>query len=199
MPYLKFNLNNGTDYSFELEQTAATLGRALDCEILIENAFISKKHSMFKMVAPGVYEIIDLGGKNGTYVNGGRVQRHTLRDGDELYFGGQVRAVYQQQSAAVAAHKTESKGEKVKPVVRKLGADAFEGAGETSPLDPNEFTSTQTVAARHPDKDVEKVDPVDLLESLIRRARKGEKGEDLLSDLEHLRDLIGSSNPKSNS
>jgi len=191
MPFLKFNLNNGSDYSFELEQTEATLGRALDSEILIENAFISKKHAMFKMVAPGVYEIIDLGGKNGTYVNGVRVQRHTLREGDELYFGGQIRALYQQESATVTARKAEAKGESIKPAVRKLGADAFAGAGETTPLDPSEFTSTQTVSARHPDEDAEKVDPMNLIESVIRRARKGEKGEDLLADLEHVRDLIG--------
>jgi pSer/pThr/pTyr-binding forkhead associated (FHA) protein len=32
--------------------------------------------------------IVDLGSTNGTFVNGERVQRHTLRPGDEIRIGG---------------------------------------------------------------------------------------------------------------
>src|SRR5690606_39444927 len=37
-----------------------------------------------------ILEVADLGSKNGTFVNGRRVERASLRDGDELRFGEAV-------------------------------------------------------------------------------------------------------------
>ncbi|MBM4385801.1 MAG: FHA domain-containing protein [Deltaproteobacteria bacterium] len=56
-------------------------GRAPECEIVLADAGVSRKHAQFSRTASG-YEVSDLGSVNGIYVNGHRTKRHTLQVGD---------------------------------------------------------------------------------------------------------------------
>lgn len=59
------------------------LGRAGDCDIQIISDGVSRQHA--KVVAQdGGYVLVDLRSNNGTYVGEQRVERHVLRDGEEL-------------------------------------------------------------------------------------------------------------------
>lgn len=60
-----------------------TIGRSADCEISIPTEEVSRRHAMLKLAADGVV-VEDLGSANGTFINGERVQRGTLKPGDEL-------------------------------------------------------------------------------------------------------------------
>ncbi|CAH1394275.1 unnamed protein product [Nezara viridula] len=56
--------------------TGGTLGREGDHDVLIPDQLVSKMHCKFQYVKKGrlyIYELIDLGSKNGTYVNGKRL------------------------------------------------------------------------------------------------------------------------------
>jgi pSer/pThr/pTyr-binding forkhead associated (FHA) protein len=56
-------------------------GRAPECEIVLADAGVSRRHAQFSRTASG-YEVSDLGSVNGIFVNGQRTKRHTLQVGD---------------------------------------------------------------------------------------------------------------------
>jgi FHA domain-containing protein/uncharacterized protein DUF1707 len=68
-----------------------TIGRADACRLVIASPSVSRRHAVLKRTDDG-FEVRDLGSTNGTWVNGWRVERATVRDGDVLQIG-EVRVV----------------------------------------------------------------------------------------------------------
>jgi len=67
----------------ELQPGVTTIGRSVDSDIKIDNAGVSAHHA--KIIHEGNEIIIeDTASRNGTFVNGQRIGRRTLRDGDEV-------------------------------------------------------------------------------------------------------------------
>ncbi len=64
----------------------ATVGRALDNDIVLESNDVSRHHVRVEP-AGTLLRLIDLGSTNGTRVNGRRIQEHLLRDGDMIELG----------------------------------------------------------------------------------------------------------------
>lgn len=62
------------------------LGRAPDNDIVLEDDTITSHHARID-VRRDRYRVLDLGSRNGTFVNDTRVQIHELRDGDVLRLG----------------------------------------------------------------------------------------------------------------
>ena len=74
----------------ELGEGEHTLGRGLDCEVRIDASGVSRNHARIAVTAADT-AIIDLGSKNGTWVNGERTSGLTpLKDGDEIVLGTAV-------------------------------------------------------------------------------------------------------------
>lgn len=67
----------------QLDEGETTLGRATEAKIAVNDNRISRKHLSIR-VNSGVATITDLGSTNGTFVNGKRIQTHTLKDGDKI-------------------------------------------------------------------------------------------------------------------
>jgi hypothetical protein len=65
---------------------AATIGRALDNDLVIPSTDVSRHHARLEQVSGG-YRIVDLGSTNGTLVNGRRVTEQVLAPGDILTLG----------------------------------------------------------------------------------------------------------------
>ena len=64
----------------------AVLGRSRECEIRLADVNISRRHA--EVLHQGeAYWIVDLGSMNGTLVNGKRIARERLRDGDRITLG----------------------------------------------------------------------------------------------------------------
>lgn len=59
------------------------MGRADDCEIVLSDVGVSRRHARF-VVSGGEVRVEDTGSGNGTFVRGKRVDREVLRDGDEV-------------------------------------------------------------------------------------------------------------------
>lgn len=76
----------GQGRTYPLSFTDATIGRALDNEVVIDSSDISRHHARLEP-AGSVLRLVDLGSTNGTRVNGRRVSDHLLRDGDLIEFG----------------------------------------------------------------------------------------------------------------
>jgi pSer/pThr/pTyr-binding forkhead associated (FHA) protein len=63
-----------------------TVGRATRADFVVDAALVSRLHCRLAAGA-GEIEAVDLESTNGTYVNGERVARAMLKDGDKLRVG----------------------------------------------------------------------------------------------------------------
>ena len=63
-----------------------TVGRAPRADFVVDAAMVSRLHCQLA-AGPGEIEATDLQSTNGTYVNGERVARASLKDGDRLRVG----------------------------------------------------------------------------------------------------------------
>ena len=62
------------------------IGRAEDCHLRPQSDQVSRHHAVI-LVEEGFVAIRDFGSRNGTYVNGERVDRGVLNPGDEVMIG----------------------------------------------------------------------------------------------------------------
>lgn len=70
-----------------LPGTLKTLGRAPRADFVVDAALVSRVHCRFTLNDVNELELEDLGSTNGTFVNGKKVMRTTLSDGDKLTIG----------------------------------------------------------------------------------------------------------------
>jgi pSer/pThr/pTyr-binding forkhead associated (FHA) protein len=76
----------GTMGSFELLPDM-TLGRSRECDIFLEDLSVSRHHATIHQLPDGSYELEDHRSATGTYVNGMRVIRYRLLEGDVVQIG----------------------------------------------------------------------------------------------------------------
>lgn len=91
---------------------ALTVGRAPDCELVLDEGSVSKRHAKLQWdAAKGVCTLEDLGSTNGTHLNGSTRIRNvvTLKDGDLIAFGEVVFWYLLTPSLFARLEKTASK------------------------------------------------------------------------------------------
>lgn len=81
--------NNETVTRRELDKPVCVIGRTEDCDLQIDNLGISRNHARI-LCTDGAYFVEDMNSSNGTFVNGQRVQRVQLNEGDEIVIGKYV-------------------------------------------------------------------------------------------------------------
>jgi pSer/pThr/pTyr-binding forkhead associated (FHA) protein len=74
-------------WELELEGDEFVVGRAPECEIQIDEDGISRRHAVLRRTSSGDFILEDLGSRNGTFVNGERVDRAPIRPGDRMRLG----------------------------------------------------------------------------------------------------------------
>jgi adenylate cyclase len=62
------------------------LGRASNCDLVLDDVSVSRWHARFLVTEEGC-SVADLGSRNGTFVNGEQVEQQELRDGDRIALG----------------------------------------------------------------------------------------------------------------
>ena len=82
---------------FPLSGGVTNIGRRADNQLVIDDSRISRLHAQLRVVK-GYYMIFDLDSLGGTWVNGTRVQQHTLLPGDVISLSG-LPVVYGQDFA----------------------------------------------------------------------------------------------------
>lgn len=70
-----------------LPGTLKTLGRAPRADFVVDAALVSRVHCRFTLDERNQLELEDLGSTNGTFVNGKKVAKAMLADGDKLAIG----------------------------------------------------------------------------------------------------------------
>jgi hypothetical protein len=76
----------GRGVRVELDANTVLLGRAKECDIVVDDPSVSRRHAEVRP-APEGHWVIDLGSTNGTEVNGRRVEKAKLETGDVITIG----------------------------------------------------------------------------------------------------------------
>ncbi len=76
---------DGQQYPLAVENTIGRDGQS--CNVVIEDGTVSSQHVQIKQEGNGLFQLYDMGSKNGTYVNNKRVQKARLEDGDKIELG----------------------------------------------------------------------------------------------------------------
>ena len=72
---------------FKIEGDVVTLGRGTECDIVLRDDGISRRHAKILVLGPRRLIVEDLSSTNGTFVGGKSVSRATLRVGEKILFG----------------------------------------------------------------------------------------------------------------
>lgn len=83
--YLLFQ-EDDTAVVHQLSREWTRIGRSLAADVRFDDPTVSRRHALVVRRADGV-RVLDDRSLNGVFVNGERVEWHTLRDGDELVVG----------------------------------------------------------------------------------------------------------------
>ncbi len=101
-----------------LEREAVILGRALEADVRVNDAKISRQHTVVTTVLneetkETEYILTDLDSRNGTFLNGEKIKREVLQNGDKIAIGEQIMRFdlldeidreYQQQIRRLVSH-----------------------------------------------------------------------------------------------
>ncbi|MGD1935939.1 MAG: FHA domain-containing protein [Cyanophyceae cyanobacterium] len=87
-PHLVLSTDAGQRYLPLSGGACWKIGRGADNDFTLPDPWISRHHAMLQCMEDGVFYLIDLGSRNGSFVNGRRVSIPvTLNGGDNLTFG----------------------------------------------------------------------------------------------------------------
>jgi hypothetical protein len=75
------------DRTFKLAPARTVIGTADDCDVVIEDPFMSARHCEVRVDSGGGYTLVDLGSTNGIVVNDRHVRTHELIDNDQFRIG----------------------------------------------------------------------------------------------------------------
>lgn len=93
------------NWSFRLlPGTLKTMGRAPGVDFVVDAALVSRVHCRLTLSDGNELLLEDLGSTNGTFVNGNKVTRTTLSDGDKLTVGRVEFVVSAESSAQQPGH-----------------------------------------------------------------------------------------------
>lgn len=86
MAKLVLTFNGETIREYELDQEVMTIGRKADNDIHIDNLAVSGNHAKILTILNDSF-IEDLGSTNGTFINGEKITKHALRNGETIVIG----------------------------------------------------------------------------------------------------------------
>jgi pSer/pThr/pTyr-binding forkhead associated (FHA) protein len=87
---LKLTVYKGSDLIGEhrFDRDIVKIGRLASAHLKLEDSKVSRIHAVIEAASDGhEYSIIDMGSTEGTFVNGEKVSKEKLRDGDEIRLG----------------------------------------------------------------------------------------------------------------
>ena len=134
MAKLVLSFNGETQKEYELTQEETTIGRKPDNDIHIDNLAVSGRHAKILTILNDSF-IEDLDSTNGTFVNGEKITKHALKNGDVILIGKHTLTY---QSAA------EEDGDFEKTMIIRPDA---QGMPETEEADKNIEKSIGKIAA----------------------------------------------------
>jgi TonB family protein len=124
--------------SFKISRRVVVIGRDKSATLRIQDKFISRKHFQVEFLGENKLFLQDLGSANGTFLNGKKVERSKLEDGDEIVVGEKrivISYKVMKPEKAVAAKKI--KDADTSPMVET----PFDNLGETEAATEEEISA----------------------------------------------------------
>ena len=90
-----------TDARHELDQPVIVVGRDSSADITVHGDGVSRHHAKLVIDQAGTVQVVDLGAKNGTFVNGAKVSAAFLEHGDRVQLG-RIRLRFERGSTMAA-------------------------------------------------------------------------------------------------
>jgi len=97
-----------------VDREQLVIGRGADADFRIADDELSRAHAKLLRVDPRVVNLLDLDSKNGTFVNGARIDAVVLRSGDQIQLGPETILHFVHTPVAV----TDASGVAADPLVR---------------------------------------------------------------------------------
>lgn len=139
MPILTIKLGKTLVRELPLARGTLTIGRRAGSDVRIHDKTVSAQHARIEWLDHPVV-IQDLDSTNGTFVNGTRVQRHELSDGDVIHLGRHTLVFSVNSMAAAENGSSPLPGALALEDVERLIANARDGSeagtGGAVPLPP---------------------------------------------------------------
>ncbi|MDF1823987.1 MAG: FHA domain-containing protein [Verrucomicrobiales bacterium] len=103
--------SNGSSGPFVIPEGSGsyTVGRLAENDITIQHDSVSDLHARIEAVGRTGVDLIDCGSSNGTFVNGEKVERCPLKNGDEIRFASTGFKVLDMEESAEAGWQEEKK------------------------------------------------------------------------------------------
>lgn len=92
---LEFILGPLANQALQLTEEVTTLGSVAGNTVVLADPAVSRKHAGIRRI-DSTYELADLGSTNGVYVNGHKVPKRTLEEGDIIRIGN-TEAVFKRE------------------------------------------------------------------------------------------------------
>jgi ABC-type multidrug transport system ATPase subunit/pSer/pThr/pTyr-binding forkhead associated (FHA) protein len=80
----------------EVKKTAFIIGRQKNCSLVIDSPNVSRRHALFE-AKNGSFWITDLDSLNGTYLNGQRITKAEVQEGDQIGIGSHIFTLIDEQ------------------------------------------------------------------------------------------------------
>jgi hypothetical protein len=135
---LVLKLPDGRTRDIPLDRERITIGRRPDNDVCLPYPAVSGEHAAVLTILDDSF-LEDLGSTNGTLVNGKRIAKHFLRDGDEIDVGQQVLVYRDDVSGAARPRPADAAQLPVAPAAARVEL-AGEAIGEA------EWTQSATAA-----------------------------------------------------
>jgi DNA-binding response OmpR family regulator len=136
---------DGSAREVPLEGESTVIGRAPECDVVIEGRLISRQHACIRREG-GAYVLEDLGSHNGTTVNGLPLdQPLPLHDGDRIELGGLGQLTFVDGDATSTRPLPPAADIALDAVAQDVWVD---GQLLTPPLSPAQFGLMQLLLAR---------------------------------------------------
>ncbi len=165
-----------------LDQALFTIGRAPDCDVHLDNRWISRSHARIRREQDG-YWLEDAGSKNGLFVNGRRVtDARQLEDGDQIQLAPGLELLFADSEATwplprpVLADLVVDQAERSvlvrgRQLVPPLSVAQYELLALLAQEPGRVYSRADVVAATWPDASPEGVTD-DAVDALLRRLRQ---------------------------
>ena len=128
----------GAQHEVELSGTVAVLGRDPSCDLVLNDAKCSRRHAVLEAGPQGI-AIRDAGSANGTFVNGRKIERANLTEGDVVRVGEVILKVLPEDvpgTLVMAPEDIEEVGGSQPPAPPRAPARATTAPPPPSPIAP---------------------------------------------------------------
>jgi diguanylate cyclase (GGDEF)-like protein len=125
-PWLIVAYGNDRSRHIQLQPAPLTIGRGQEADIVLDDDRVSKVHCIVRVTAQGDVEVTDAGSRNGTFVDGNRIERALLLPKSELRIGGTVLRMEHKDPAQVRFEEEMFRAAVTDPLTGVPNRRAFE-------------------------------------------------------------------------